>query len=116
MRVGDLVLSGVPQGSVLGLVLFIVFIDDIDEGIHSTVLKFVDDTKLMARVGSEVDRERLRSDLIALFQWSEDWQMLFNLDKCAVMHFRFAKEEMEVMLGDKVLGEQKIWELLCKVT
>ena len=59
----ELVLSGVPQGSVLGPVLFIVFIDDIDEGIRSTVLKFADDTKLVARVGSEEDRERLRQDL-----------------------------------------------------
>ena len=65
------VLSGVPQGSVLGPVLFIVFIDDIDEGIRSTVLKFADDTKLVARVGSEEDRERLRQDLIELFKWSD---------------------------------------------
>ena len=101
------VLSGVPQGSVLGPVLFIVFIDDIDEVIRSTVLKFADDTKLVARVGSEEDRERLRQDLIELFKWSEDWQMLFNLDKCAVMHFGFANEGMEVRLGDKVLGAQK---------
>ena len=87
----ELVLSGVPQGSVLGPVLFIVFIDDIDEGIRSTVLKFADDTKLVARVGSEEDRERLRQDLVELYKWSEDWQMLFNLDKCSVMHFGFAK-------------------------
>ena len=53
-------LSGVLQESVFGSVLFIVFIDDIDEGIHSTVLKFTDDTKLVARVGSEEDRERMR--------------------------------------------------------
>jgi ribonuclease P/MRP protein subunit RPP40 len=103
----ELVLSGVPQGSVLGPVLFIVFIDDIDEGIRSTVLKFADDTKLVARVGSEEDRERLRQDLIGLYKWSEDWQMLFNLDKCAVMHFGFANEGMEVRLGDRVLGEKK---------
>ena len=69
------VLSGVPQGSVL----FIVFIDNIDEGIRSTVLKFADNTKLVARVGSEEDRERLRQNPIELFKWSEDWQMLFNL-------------------------------------
>ena len=62
----------------LGPVLFIVFIDYIDEGIRSIVLKFEDDTKLVARVGSEEDEER--QDLIELFKLSEDWQMLFNLD------------------------------------
>ena len=84
-----------------------MFIDDIDEGICSTVLKFADDTKLVAKVGSEEDRDRLRQDLIELFRWSEDWQMLFNLDKCTVMHFGCANEGMEVRLGDKVLGVQK---------
>ena len=71
------------------------------------MLKFADDTKLVARVGSEEDRERPRQDLIELFNWLEDWQMLFNLDKCAVMHYGFANEEMEVRFGDKVLGAQK---------
>ena len=66
-------MSGVSHGSVLGPVLFIVFIDDIDEGIRSTGLKFEDDTKLVARVGSEEDKERLRQDLIELLKWSEDW-------------------------------------------
>ena len=88
----------------LGPVLFILFIDDIDEGIRNTMLKFADDTKLVARVGSEEDRERL----IELFKLSEDCQMLFNLDKCAVMHFAFANEGMEeVRLGGKVLDAQK---------
>ena len=85
----EMVRSGVPQGSVLGPVLFVVFIDDIDENIRSTVLKFTDDTKVVARVGTEEDRETLRRDLVSLFGWSQDWQMLFNLDTCAVMHFGF---------------------------
>ena len=60
-------------------VLFVVFIDNIDENICSTVLKFADDTKEVVRVGME-DREVLRGDLVSLFGWSQDWQMLFNLD------------------------------------
>ena len=56
----EMVRSRVPQGSVLGPVLFVVFIDDIDANIRSTVLKFADDTKLVAKVGTDEDREVLR--------------------------------------------------------
>ena len=99
----EMVRSGVPQGSVLGPVLFVVFIDDIDENIRSIVLKFADDTKVVARVGTEEDREVLRRDLVSLFGWSQDWQMLFNLDKCAVMHFGFNNIGESMELGGKLL-------------
>ena len=59
--------SGVPQGSVLGPVLFIIFIDDIEENVVSKILKFADDTKLIARVGTLQEVERLREDLRKLF-------------------------------------------------
>ena len=61
--------SGVPQGSVLGPVLFIIFIDDIEENVVSKILKFADDTKLIARFGTVQEVERLRDDLRKLFQW-----------------------------------------------
>ena len=60
------------SGAVLGLVLFIVFIDDIDEGIRSTVLNIAGDTKLVAKVGSEDVMEGLRQDPIELFDWSNN--------------------------------------------
>ena len=80
------VLSGILQGSVLGPVLFLVFIDDLEEGVMSGVLKFADDTKIFRRVDSDEDREALQRDLDRLVQWSEVWQMEFNVDKCKVMH------------------------------
>ena len=64
----EMVRSGVPQGSVLGSVLFVVSIDDIDKNIRSTVLKFADDTQVVARVGIEEDRKVLRGDLVSLFK------------------------------------------------
>ena len=56
-------MSGVPQCSVLGPVLFIIFINDIDRNISSQVLKFADDTKLFGCVGMDDGIERLRTDL-----------------------------------------------------
>ena len=74
------VISGVPQGSILGPLLFLIFINDIDKGIVSKLLKFADDTKLVGTVSSEVEIEQLRTDLKRLYSWSIDWQMLFNTD------------------------------------
>ena len=76
------VLSGVPQGSVLGPLLFLIYINDIDDGIISKIWKFADDTKICKNIKNERDVEILRNDLKQLYKWSEDWQMLFNLDKC----------------------------------
>ena len=50
-------------------------------------LKIAYDTKLFSKVGSDINCAKLRADLRKLYNWSEDWKMLFNLDKCKIMHF-----------------------------
>ena len=79
--------SSVPQGSVLGPLLFVIYINDLDENIGGMVSKFADDTKICGIVDSEESYLRLQRDLDQLGQWADEWQMEFNLNKCEVMHF-----------------------------
>ena len=69
------VISGVPQGSVLGPLLFLIYINDIDEEVQSSLLKFADDTKILRPINSAADHQILQRDLDGLHQWSLKWQM-----------------------------------------
>jgi len=57
------IISGVPQGSVLGPLLFLIYINDLDEGIKSLILKFADDTKIFRKIVSDEDSRQLQNDL-----------------------------------------------------
>lgn len=76
-----------PQGSALGPLQFLVFINDLDTCIISKLCKFADDTKLGRTVGTEEYVNKLRDDLKKLYLWAEEWQMILNVDKCVFMHF-----------------------------
>ena len=76
------VLSVVPQGSVLGPVLFLIFINDLPENIRSSVRLFADDCVLYRNIESSMDCQILQDDLNSLAQWEIDWQMKFNVAKC----------------------------------
>ena len=79
------VLSGVPQGSVLGPVLFLIFINDLPENIRSSVRLFADDCVLYRNIESHTECQILQDDLNSLAQWEADWQMKFNVAKCHSM-------------------------------
>jgi len=80
------VTSGVPQGTVLGPTLFLVFINDIASNITSTICLFADDCVVYRAIRSPSDHEILQRDLEKLVEWSNNWQMEFNVDKCAIMN------------------------------
>jgi hypothetical protein len=94
------VTSGVPQGSVLGPILFIIYINDLDSNLISKVDKFADDSKLGKSLSSQDDVECLRKDLTNLEKWSNDWQMKFNADKCSVMHLGRKNPANRYILND----------------
>ena len=98
------VLSGVPQGSVLGPILFLIYINDLDDDITSKVLKFADDTKVFRKSESDADRQQLQDDLNKLNEWSEKWQMLFNYGKCKCLHTGHGNEDAQYTMGDTVLN------------
>ena len=78
--------SGVPQGSVLGPILFIVFINDLPDMVCCSMKLFADDTKMYSNVSSDPGPIQLQSDLEAVTRWSEVWQMPFNDSKCSSLH------------------------------
>ena len=81
------VISGVPQGSVLGPVLFIYFINDMPDILDGIKVKiFADDTKIVSPIVSNVDNIKLQKGLDALTDWSKDWLIKFNSSKCCIMH------------------------------
>ena len=80
------VTSGVPQGSVLGPLLFVIYINDLPDEIEAAVKIFADDTKLYGKASSEEDYTTLQRDVQKLEGWSEKWQLHFNAKKFKTLH------------------------------
>ena len=77
------VTSGVPQCSVLGPLLFLIYINDLDTNIVSKMFKFADDTKLCHRAKNPDDIMELLEDINKLVEWANKCQMSLNVDKCS---------------------------------
>ena len=96
--------SGVPQGSVLGPTLFLAFINDFPENINSTIRLFADDAKLFRPIKTENDKEILQNDINKLCEWSDKWQLNFNVNKCRVLHVgnRNLKYDYQMSIGPEL--------------
>ena len=98
-RVIVVVLSGVPQGSVIGSFLFILYINVLPEILRNTTELYADDSKIMLNITSYKTGLSLQSDLDTVFKWTEDWLLKFNIDKLLVMYYGFNKKDFPLFIN-----------------
>ena len=101
------VTSGIPQGSVLGALLFVIFINDLPENIKSNIFLFADDTKFFKEVTNDEDAQVIQEDLNTLNKWSNTWLLKFHPDKCVNMRISTSRnnqtEKYKYTLGNSEL-------------
>ncbi len=82
------VLSGVPQGSVLGPILFIIFKNDLLETLTNPGKLYADDSKLMSEITDSASAIDFQNDIDKMVNWTAKWKMFFNCSKCKIMHIQ----------------------------
>ena len=95
---------GTSRISIRTNIILNIYINDLDDSITSSVLKFADDTKLFRNVNTDGDKQYLQNDLDRLVKWSEKWQMLFNFGKCKCLHTGHGKLNVNYKMGDTVMS------------
>ncbi|KAK4823750.1 LOW QUALITY PROTEIN: hypothetical protein QYF61_006046 [Mycteria americana] len=106
------VTSGVPQGFLLGTVLFNIFIIDIDSGIECTLSKFADDTKLSGAVDFLEERDAIKEDLDRLKAWTCENLMKFNKANCKVLHLGQSNHQYQYRLGGERIESSPVEKVL----
>ena len=82
------VLSGVPQGSVLGPILFLIYINDIIDNLKCNAYLFADDMKIFTDVKNNSDALKLQNDFNLVVKWTDLWLLKLNISKCKVLNIR----------------------------
>ena len=96
------VTSGIPQGSVLGPILFTIFINDLPDHISTQCKIFADDTKIYS---PSRNNNSIQKDLDELQKWSEKWQLPFNTNKCKCMYYGKNNPKCKYYLNDSLIQE-----------
>ena len=93
-----------PQGSVLGPLLFLIYINDLEDSVASNIVKFAaDDANILRIVQTRQECHTIQGYLNRLVQWSDKWQMLFNQNKCKCLHIGRANGKEPYEMHDTVL-------------
>jgi len=101
------VTSSVPQGSVLGPVLFSMFINDLPDNIECKTLMFADDTKCLRVTSALSDCLKFQDEINELYDWSQEWKMDFNAEKCKVLHFGHNNRQFPYRMNGKLLEKSE---------
>ena len=113
------VISGVPQGSILGPILFLLYVNDIPSIVASTAKVFADDTKLYCHIQSREDCFKLQSDLNRLTVWSKNWLLKFNERKCVALRIKQSIEYVYSLNGfplQDVLHQKDLGVIISKTS
>ena len=86
------VISGVPQGSVIAALLFVIYINDLPENIRSHLFLFADDCKFFREIATQEDIDIMQADLDTLFEWSQKWLLTFHPGKCVNLRITLRKD------------------------
>lgn len=95
--------SGIPQGSVLGPILFTIYINDLPDALESVCKLFADDTKIFKSINNANDVNILQNDIDKLVNWSDRWLLKFNSSKCNHMHLGDS-EAHSYKMGNDILN------------
>ena len=99
--------SGVPQGSVLGPLLFVLYINDLPECVGCECKLYADDSKLISATQNGLTALKLQNDIDSVSNWTKDWLMRLNASKCKVMHLGSKNAMKEYNVEDLNTGLRK---------
>ena len=102
------VTSGVLQGSVLGPLLFVLYVNDLPAAVQCPIQLFADDTKLYQSVGLASDASSLQRDLDMVVTWSDNWRLPFNEAKCSSLHFGRSNVRRVYSMRDAALEQVSV--------
>ena len=102
------VISGVPQGSVLGPLIFVIYINDLTDSVNNKLKLYADDSKILSTVNSWTDALGVQKDIDSISEWMKDWRMQLNTNKCKVIHFGKNNSNFPYLIEDENCGMKYI--------